>query len=562
MATASGAIASAAPSEIPPPGTPYIPPQCYTKTKDADGRVHNPCFTCHVETAPPNYIGDEALQLAYSFGPPARVNPWTNLFVNRTAAVDAISDAEISTYVRRDNYHGSAGVPGLAARLEASASKWDRDGDGRWSGWLPDVAFELDDAGFDRTREGSYTGWRAYSYFPVPGGFWPTNGSFGDAMIRLPAAFREDAPGHFDRRVYAVNLAILEALIVRRDVAIDAVDERTLGQDLDGNGAMGEARLVKYRWKPGGGGMSWVGQAAALQAQGKVWLLPGLFPEGTEIAHSLRYLDVEDGHVRPAARMKELRYMVKTRFMTYGELERQAIREATEKASSPRKRRLMLGSSERGIGNESGWRLQGFIEDAEGELRPQTLEEHAFCIGCHSGVGVTDDSVFSFGRKLTADAFQRGWFHPSQRGLAGVAEPTRADGRGEYTHYLEANGAGDELRANDEVQARFFEATGKVKPEMAARVKADVTALLIPSAERALRLDKAYRVIVREQSFAHGRDATVTPAVNVHRELPEDEELATGVEEAVLDRRRTNPTNQPAQAAARAGRTASKSRAP
>ncbi|MCB1756918.1 MAG: hypothetical protein KDJ38_15455, partial [Gammaproteobacteria bacterium] len=25
----------------------YIPPQCYTETRDDDGSSHNPCFTCH-----------------------------------------------------------------------------------------------------------------------------------------------------------------------------------------------------------------------------------------------------------------------------------------------------------------------------------------------------------------------------------------------------------------------------------------------------------------------------------------------------------------------------------
>jgi ATP-dependent Lon protease len=90
-----------------------VPPQCYTKTQDASGKAHNPCFTCHVDTPPPNYIHDGELQLAYSFAPPAQQNRWTNLFVDRTAAVAAISDAQIMGYVQHDNY------PGLRARLAA-----------------------------------------------------------------------------------------------------------------------------------------------------------------------------------------------------------------------------------------------------------------------------------------------------------------------------------------------------------------------------------------------------------------------------------------------------------
>ncbi len=516
-----------------PAGTPYVPPQCYTRTQDADGRVHNPCFTCHADAAPPNYVADGSLQLSYDFGPASRVNPWTNLFVDRTAAVAAISDDEILAYVRQDNYRA------LPARLVATTT-WDEDGDGRWSGWLPDVGFELDDEGFDHARDGTYTGWRAYAYLPLPGGFWPTNGSFGDAFIRLPPPFREDRPGHFDRRVYATNLAILESLVARRDVAIEPTDEHAIGVDLDGDGALGEAHVVRFRWKPGSNtnAMRWAGMAGAAQREGKVHLTAGLFPEGTELAHSLRYLDVEDGRTRMAPRMKELRYMTKTSHLSYGRLEDQAMREAAEKETSPNKTRTILGSSERGIQNGAGWRLQAFIEDAAGALRPQTLEEHAFCIGCHSGVGVTDDSVFSFGRKLGGEHARRGWFHPTQRDLSGVGELARADGHGEYSFYLAKNGAGDELRANDELSTRFFDAKGVLRPEMAARLRTDVSALLLPSAGRALVLDKAYRTIVREQSFTRGRDATVTPAANVHHELPEGEPLATGVVEPLAERRR------------------------
>lgn len=540
--TAAGSATVSARETPPvPSGTPYVPPQCYTRTRDADGRVHNPCFTCHADAAAPNYVADGSLQLSYDFGPASRVNPWTNLFVDRTAAVAAISDAEILSYVRQDNYRG------FAARLAAS-STWDEDGDGRWSGWLPDVAFELDDAGFDHASDGSFTGWRAYAYLPLPGGFWPTNGSFGDAFIRLPAAFREDRLGHFDRRVYATNLAILEALIVRRDVAIEPTDERAIGVDLDGDGALGEARVVRFRWKPGNDAMSWAGVAGTAQREGKIRLTAGLFPEGTELAHSLRYLDVANGRARMAPRMKELRYMVKTSWHSYGRLEEQAAKEAAEKEASPNKTRAILGSSERGISTGAGWRLSGFIEDAEGALRPQTLEEQTFCIGCHSGIGVTDDSVFSFGRKLSGEELRRGWFHPTQKDLTGVGELVRADGHGEYGYYLAKNGAGDELRANDELSSRFFDANGELRPEIGARLRTDVSTLLLPSEARALLLDKAYLTIVRAQTFTRGRDATVAPAKNVHRELPAGEPLPTGVSEPLLDRRRLVPRKSMARA--------------
>jgi hypothetical protein len=89
-----------------PDGAPYVPPQCYTKTRDDSGKVHNPCFTCHVTTPAPNYIDDGKLQLEYSFAPPALDNRWTNLFVDRSAQVAAISDPEITAYARESNYAG------------------------------------------------------------------------------------------------------------------------------------------------------------------------------------------------------------------------------------------------------------------------------------------------------------------------------------------------------------------------------------------------------------------------------------------------------------------------
>lgn len=532
LAAASAAVAEL-PWDVVPSGAPYVPPQCYTKTQDASGRVHNPCFTCHVDTPPPNYIKDASLQLGYELGPHALQNPWTNLFVDRSAAVAAITDTEIAGYVRQDNYGG------LAKSLAALPPAWDRDQDGKWTGFVPDAAFHFDADGFDRAADGTETGWRAYTYLPVPGGFWPTNGSFGDALIRLPEVFRQDPSGKPSRDVYVANLAIVESLIARHDVAIPELDERALDADLDGNGKLGKAKLVRYRWAPGGGGMTYAGKAKELQGQ----LAAGLFPAGTELLHSLRYLDVQGDNVVAAARMKELRYMRKTRWLSFGYLETQAMREAREKAESPSKRRVMVGDAEHGISNGAGWRLQGFIEDAEGALRPQTLAEHAFCIGCHSGIGATDDSVFSFGRKLSSKS---SW---GSRDLRGVGELTRADGEGEYSHYLAQNGAGDELRQNDEVVAKFFDAQDNLRPDMAEKLKADVSVLLLPSAQRALALNKAYRTLVKEQSFVKGRDATVKPALNVHASFENDEQ-PTGVSVPVPPRRaapRFLAVNEPAR---------------
>jgi len=512
--------------------TAFIPPQCYTRTQDERGRVHNPCYVCHQSSVAPNYINDSDLQLAYAFSPTARINRWSNLFVDRRAATAAIPDEEILSYVRTSNYFDGAGGIALAAALANVPPAWDVDGDGRWGGWVPDVRFSFDERGFDRTAEGTPTGWRAYAYYPFPGTFWPTNGSFGDALIRLPEAYRQNEAGVYDEAIYALNLAIAESLATRRDVPIPPTDEAAVGQDLDQDGALGEATVVRFRHTPGRPTMNYVGRAAAIAEANRFRIAPGLLPEGTEFVHTVRYLDVVDGEVRMAARMKELRYMRKAGWKSYGELEEQAAIEAREKESSPHVVRRFGGSAEYGIGNRAGWVLQGFIEDADGALRPQSREEHAFCIGCHSGIGATTDSVFSFARRLPADSFQGGWFHWSQRGLEGIGEPMRGDGQGEYSHYLEHNGAGDEFRANEEALARFFDDAGQLKAEARAALAREVETLLLPSPERALALDKAYRLIVEEQSFVRGRDAMPAPAIEVHRELPEEAQ-ETGIE-AVL----------------------------
>jgi hypothetical protein len=509
--------------------------------------VHNPCFVCHQKSTAPNYLDDADVQLAYALPGPALRNPWTNLFVDRRQAVAAVPDAEILAYVRQDNYRARDGSPLLEEVLARVPAEWDGNGNGTWDGWTPDVRFHFDARGFDRRPDGGYTGWRAYGSFPFPGTFWPTNGSFGDALIRLPEPFRQSAEGAFDVETYALNLAITEALIARRDVEIPPTHEARVGVDLDGDGKLGTARRVKYVWVAGQGTpLRWVGAAQALQKAGKVHLAAGLFPEGTEFAHGVYYLDVVDGVPRPSRRMKELRYMTKRSWMTYGAHELAAASEMLEAEKQPDATRAILGNGELGVGNRAGWLLQGFIEDARGALRPQSREETAYCMGCHSGVGATDDSVFSFGRKLPGSAPQGGWFHFSQHGLKGLPEPRRADGRYEYTHYLEQNGAGDELRANTEVLARFFGPDGQLRPEAVEALHTDISTLLLPSAERALQLDKAYRVIVREQSFLRGRDATLAPASNVHRDLSDAPvELATGIAEPVAGPRTGSATVYP-----------------
>jgi len=241
----------------------------------------------------------------------------------------------------------------------------------------------------------------------------------------------------------------------------------------------------------------------------------------------VRYIDpLEEGGIRLAARMKELRYARKGAWYTYSELRDIAGREGRDRREDPDALKSAPGDFERGMFTQ-GWHYQGFIEDRHGNLRPQSQEETLFCMGCHGGVGATTDTVFSFPRKFSADSFQQGWYHWSQKGLSGVPEPQLPDGGYEYSRYLEVNGAGDEFRANQEVRQRFFDTDGNLTPEEVEALHADIGRLLLPSVERALQLNKAYRVIVQEQSFIRGRDATVTPSENVHRAVEQDQ--STGV---------------------------------
>jgi len=114
-----------------------------------------------------------------------------------------------------------------------------------------------------------------------------------------------------------------------------------------------------------------------------------------------------------------------------------------------------------------------------------------------------------------------GWYHWTQNetGFKEIKEPRLADGRHEYTLYLEKNHAGDEFRDNDEIIEKFFDENGLLKTDEIEILQKDISYLIMPSAERTLTLNKAYKVIVDEQSYIYGRDAHVKPTANVHTEV-------------------------------------------
>jgi hypothetical protein len=502
----------------------YIPAPCFTKTRDQSGHAHDPCFACHVHSEPPNDVDDGDLQLTFSLPPSAAHNPWTNLFDPPVTHGRQPDDDAVLAYVRRSNYFDGAELA-LPRALDRSK---DADGAPRpFSGFRPDAWYAFDARGFDHRPDGAFTGWRAFAYAPFLGMFFPTNGSTDDVLVRLAPLLEEDEGGHFDARIYGVNLAIVEAVITRRAVPIDPTDERDLGVDLDRNGVMGIASRVGF-----GRGMRYVGRARRDPPAGFV-PTPGLFPLHTEFLHSVRYLDVGPDGVTMSARMKELRYAQKVRWLDEADLSRLAAREKTEQAMSPDGVTYFVPQGDRGVYNGVGWLFQGFIEAIDGALRPQSYEETVSCVGCHGGIGATTDSVFSLPRKLAASGPARGWYHWSQHGLAGTREPRRRDGRYEYTVYLEANGAGDDLRENAEAEARFFDAAGRLKPSAVERLHDDAATLLLPSPERAVALDRAYLAIVREQSFIRGRDPVLTAATQVYAEAPVGQPTGVSVKDVI-----------------------------
>ncbi len=468
-----------------------VPAQCYTRTEDR----FNPCYTCHQlydrqTDDRMNELDDGSLQGGYMFSEEGETNHWRNLFEDRNDWLAKISDEQIVAYVNKENYTDLAG----------SLSRRD------WAGFIPDLEnYHLGAEAFDENglaRDGS--GWVAFNYKPFPGTFWPTNGSTDDVLIRLPKTFREDS-GKPDDEVYLLNLSLLEMVIKQQErISIPPIDENTVKTDLDGNGELssGVDTLV---WRS-----HYMGDAS------DIGVAHQQYPEGTEFMHSVRYVGVaEDGGIHIPERMKELRYMRKIREIEPYDLKSRYARERKDKNLGLLPE--FVDHREEGMENGLGWMLQGYIEDYDGALRPQTHEETRFCMGCHSAVGVTIDQTFAFARKVDG---ARGWGYIDTRGMPDA--PNISEPNGEILNYLKrAGGGGSEFRENPEMVSRWYNDDGSVNE---AKVRsADVHTLISPSPERALKLNKAYAHIVRHQSYIYGRDATWDPARNVFKEVDESE---------------------------------------
>lgn len=459
-----------------------IPPQCYTKTE----AQHNPCYVCHQNYIPnrENVMNDAELQEAYSFSDLGQTNHWKNLFVDRSSKMAKISDQEIIEWVNQDNYSS------LAQRLREANFK----------GWIPDLtnlsqrekAFDAQGFALDNSH------WVAFNYKPFPSTFWPTNGSFGDVMIRLEERYRNDKSGTYSRDVYQANLAILEATMKgQTSITTPAVDENAFQKDLNDDGKLSIITSINDV-------SSWVGQAEGY------FIDPFLYPAGTEFFHTVRYLAIENDEVNISERMKEVRYMKKWKAYPKVSLARYYEDESFDKEAGNLPGYYNVGDY--GLDNGFGWTVQSFIEGHSGELRVATFEENFFCMGCHSSIGSTIDKTFSFARKVDG---AEGWGYINLKGMKDV--PNKDEQQGEYVTYFERAGGGDEFRSNREMLAKWFTDSGEIDyPALAGK---DVYDIIVPSQQRALKLNKAYRAIVEEQSFAFGRDTVINPSPNIHREI-------------------------------------------
>lgn len=320
-------------------------------------------------------------------------------------------------------------------------------------------------------------------------------------MLRLPVNFWKDPNGHDANDVYFAKLAILEAAIKNVEtMRVTPVDENTFGVDLNGDQVLGSIEEIQ---RP----RIYVGLAA------NVDVLPYLYPKGTEFLHTVRYVGIdENGETEVPTRMKEGRYMEKVEFYDYATLAAFYDDELSSKIEGNLP--IYSPQGDKGIYNNFGWNVQGFIEDGAGNLRPAIYEENLFCMGCHATIGATIDQTFAFPRKRDGAI---GWGYINLRGMPDV--PNVGDEKiGEIARYLEVVGGGDEFRQNQEMIETWFDENGNVDLSAVAAAE-DVFELIAPSRQRALMLNKAYKVIVEEQSFIFGRDATVVPAVNVFAEI-------------------------------------------
>lgn len=430
----------------------HIPAQCYIETS---GGTQNACLFCHTNGVFLQHLGNNNPQAGYEpvvgdlqqkyafaainypFFTNGSIMPWENTLHPQKLreAMDALgidpTAWNMQDYIREDNWRAAF------AERPGSPLDWDPriNNPFRLFPGLDPADLPADSDGFVRSSKtenghfsdgkGWITGWRAINFMPY-GIFTPHTGSVSGIYIRLPKAFMQDADGNFDLTTYSANLDLLERAIQ------DRLDESDPSQYL------GAASCVTVR--------------------------RGLYPVGTEFAHPLHYVDVaadgSDTSISPfpgtrSRRVKEMRYMYK-----YKEWEPDSVAPGNKEEEAP----PYANSSQGWIVNNAGWYLAGFIEKADGSLRPQNASELMQCMGCHSGnvypsdiaygeftsgTGNTIDSTWAFPRKFAGEL---GWREMdylgyvadlaadagATPGAASTAEPfNRQAGIGEFRLFLD-----------------------------------------------------------------------------------------------------------------------------
>lgn len=376
---------------------PGIPAQCWIETGYG---TQNACKYCHtnflaeMEHGNSFPIADD--QIVYSF-PSANLNRilWQNIIYPQNiekrlkAEGIALPDEEDVEYVRHDNWY-----PAFLKARQSGNNNWlnkgnadkryilfpalnprhlfpfreDNPTDNGLHGYINNDGFVIDEYN-------QFTGWRAVNFFPYAI-FTPLSGSVSGIYIRLPKPFTTQN-GTFNAGVYARNLDILEMNIKNNPSVPDFYE--------------GDASGVAVK--------------------------KGFYPVGTEFAHPLHYVDLNaDGKTGTrldglaatdrydyefpgtrSKRVKEIRYMYKWKDVDLADI---AIDEENDSG-------IFYGREGQGwVDNGAGWIIAGYIENRFGDLRPQTTEELAQCVGCHAKTGNTIDAVWSFQRKLPG---MKGW---------------------------------------------------------------------------------------------------------------------------------------------------------
>ncbi|MDD2893254.1 MAG: hypothetical protein PHF20_04935 [Halothiobacillaceae bacterium] len=549
---------------------PHIPAQCYIETSNGS---QNACQFCHTNGVYGIKLGNNLpqagaeerlgnLQLDYSFAPfnplapLATVNRWENTLTPEKLleAVKTLgltpASWDMRGYIREDNWSAAF------AQRPGNPKNWDGQVDTPFRLFpalapadLPAqsdgfVRSQVEARGFFNDGQGWNTGWRAVNFMPY-GIFSPMTGSVSGIYIRLPVAFMLSEGGTFSLDIYKRNLDLVER----------AIQDRLT--PADGSNYLGFAKTAA--------------------------LLRGEYPVGTEFAHPLHYVDVAADGSNPsisrfpgtrAQRVKEIRYMYK-----WKEFHHQDFRPGDKEEGKP-----VYGNNSQGwVDNGAGWFLAGFIEDKDGALRPQNMEEMTQCIGCHSGVfnseagmsftsgtGNTIDSTWALPRKWAGDS---GWGEMNYLGYQAKAGLTlgetpgsahmgdpinRYANKGELRYFLDnvvgaslygdmpasienalassiqkARGYASDWPHIDTSSPEAFKQSQQARQAlmrtMTARGDYLTTeghvqgALLYPPEQDALAAAARYRQVVVTQSYAKGKDVFPQTPVNYHYLRTENE---------------------------------------